>query len=87
MACVTCGGRAGGCEACGHTAIFEFVGCPYKLLDASVRQALFASEQARLGNWPVSGGWMDQAQQLLDAVEFIGRDEARWKAQLGISNG
>lgn len=35
---------------------------------------------------PVYGGVLDQAQIFLDAARFIWAEEARWRAELGITS-
>ena len=57
-------------------------GCPWRLdMDATdVRMALVAAKRAKAGIWPVAGGWLDQTQKCLEAVEFIESEQAIWKA-------
>jgi hypothetical protein len=39
---------------------------------------------AERGAWPVAGGTLDQAQQFLEAVRFVWREQRHWRAEAGI---
>lgn len=46
-------------------------GCPKQQVTADVWAALQAQSQAALGCWPVAGGWMEQTQSCVSAVQAI----------------
>lgn len=53
--------------------------CPGLYVTRDVTLAIYAARQAEQGRWPVAGGWLDQTQKCLDAIEYIRREEADWK--------
>lgn len=44
--------------------------CPY-VASAGVELAFVAARRAKQGIWPVAGGWLNQTQKCLDAVEYV----------------
>lgn len=50
------------------------------MVTADVWDAITAQRMAEKGNWPVAGGWMDQAAGVVAAVQFIGADRAKIEA-------
>ena len=83
MVCITCNGSGGydvhqdGCPDCKGLGRVPFAGCPWRQITPDVDLALFAARQAKLGQWPVAGGWLNQTKHCLEAVEIIERDRAR----------
>lgn len=51
----------------------QITGCPREQTP-DIRAALDAYIRSERGVWPIAGGWLDQTQKCLDAVEMI-RDE------------
>lgn len=45
--------------------------CPADYESLDITQAIYAERQAEHGCWPVAGGWLDQTQKCLDAIDFI----------------
>jgi hypothetical protein len=54
------------------------VGCPSRTT-RDVLLAMAAAEREEKGQWPAAGGWLDQTQKCLDAVDFIQREQADWE--------
>lgn len=42
---------------------------------AGVELAFDAARRAKAGRWPLDGGWLEQTQVCLDAVEYVERQE------------
>lgn len=61
--------------------MFDVTRCPSLYESGDISRALYAARQAKDGAWPVAGGWLDQTQKCLDAVDFVRADEAEWKAR------
>jgi len=57
------------------------VGCPRKLVAGEVYELLDAADWAKLGSWPVAGGWLDQTCACLDGVRFVEAERASWELQ------
>lgn len=53
------------------------------MIDRETIQALTTADRAAKQCWPVAGGWLDQAQTCLDAVELIESETAQWRAARG----
>lgn len=83
MVCPTCEGRKEGCDGCNGTGEFVIEGCPHAegRIGRDGADAVFAADQAAMGNWPVAGGWMDQSASALEAVRMVWREENAWKQQ------
>lgn len=47
------------------------IGGPRKLIVPGTYDMLQAADLARRGHWPVAGGWLDQANVLLEAVQQV----------------
>ena len=70
------------CEACQGRGIFDLAMCPSVYADRRTLLALKVESRVRDGGrWPVAGGWLEQTQWTLDAVEFVERERAYLKAQ------
>lgn len=59
-------------------------GCPHAgdRIGRDGADAVFAADQAAMGNWPVAGGWLEQAAGTLEAVRMVWREENDWKRRL-----
>lgn len=55
-----------------------------KLIDPAAYPVVRAAMLAEKGSWPVAGGWTDQTQACVDAVELFWHEESLWRAKLGI---
>jgi hypothetical protein len=67
------------CDSCGGAGQFEIAGCPHACVSFDVRLAMKAAKRAEAGAWPVAGGWLDQTQKCLDAMEFIESEQQSWE--------
>jgi hypothetical protein len=64
---------------CEGRGLFE-VTQPFAVYEtADVLRAMYATRQAEHGCWPVGGGWLDQTQKCLDAIDFINGEKAECK--------
>lgn len=64
------------CPNCRGWGKDVLIGCPKPLIVPGTYQVLRAARLARKGHWPIAGGWLDQANILIDAVEYVWMCEA-----------
>lgn len=75
--CPSCGGAAGGCEICGHSAegMFALHRCPNALLKDDEGTAAMVRYFFRVwepkGTLPFSGGLWEQSAVFADSMEFL----------------
>lgn len=67
------------CPGCRGRGTIEITGCPWEQITPDVLEALAAARRIEKGCWPVAGGWLDQTQKCLDAIELIEDEQAEWK--------
>lgn len=71
------------CPDCGGSGRREIVGCPMRMTDETAWAAVMAADQAEHGMWPVAGGWLDQTQSALDAVQRVRVEMAELRRAAG----
>lgn len=71
-----CDGDDTECPTCTGVGQIAVDGCVMQYIDRNVCDVVFAADMAQQGVFPVAGGWLDQSQQLLDAIRCVWRDEA-----------
>lgn len=60
--------------------------CPLEYAGEDVWEAIEMAGFFDKGLPPVHGGVLDQTQIFLDAARFIWAEQARWRAELGITS-
>jgi hypothetical protein len=66
-----CDGNDPACRECRGTGFAEIVGCPAALVTEDVRDALRTYDFMQNGMLPMPGGWLDQTEIMLNAVDFL----------------
>jgi hypothetical protein len=80
MLCPECNwDRRDRCDECGGAGMFDVDGCPGRWESPDVSLALMAQRRSDAGSWPVAGGWLDQTQKCLDAIDFIRQEMLEWE--------
>ena len=59
------------CPNCRGWGKDVLIGCPRKLILPGTYDILQAADFARKALWPIAGGWLDQANHLLQAVQHV----------------
>ena len=81
--CPTCNGdeeRRKTCPACkgwGQNRVCE---CPQNIIEPDAWEAIRAAKMADMGILPVSGGYLEQAEQWRDAVLIVTAERARYES-------
>ena len=75
--CIGCEGK--GCGEC-DDGLVEFTSCPMSIVTADTISALRAGDLAKLGVWPVAGGWLDQSNTAIEVAQFVAAESDRCEA-------
>jgi len=78
MACVFC--NEYGCDRCNQTGFFQITQCPKALIDKQTLD-LFQAERLTETIYPLSGGWLNQTQSFIDALDWLKREKTRWACE------
>lgn len=86
MRCLVCGGEKG-CRWCGMEGVLEFPSgvCPRGLMTEDAAAALMAADLARKGKWPEGGGWLDETESAIDAIQWIWHLEVWPRGKYGMT--
>lgn len=71
------------CSVCNGQRKTKLTGCPKKMVNDSAFVAMRAADFARKGVLPLSGGWLDQTDGCMKAIQFIWSIEDVFLARAG----
>ena len=71
--CPLCGGH--GCEKCDNGQ-FQLCECPYEYIGGDMVETFNLASMCGKGDWPVSGGLLDQSSWFLKVVHMLRNDIA-----------
>lgn len=81
--CPACGGKPGSghpqCKTCGGSGDWAITSCPRALITDEIADFIQFADLARDGNFPVSGGMLDQSCSFLDACRFFWAQETKMR--------
>jgi hypothetical protein len=71
------------CEACEGRGYILITQCPHQVLgNCGAWDVIRAAGFAEKGLMPSGGGWLDQTQFFIDALEQVWAEQAQWKRHL-----
>ena len=74
----------GDCGACAGEGRLELVGCPMLLAGSEAFELLQIAAAMKRGLMPEPGGWLDQTDAVLDAVNFAWSEQNRIRKTLDL---
>lgn len=79
--CTACNGLGAECGSCGGDGFFRLEECPKKMIGQSLVGAINLASYAMKGQWPTTGGMLDQSAWFFDLVQTLESEQNRIDAE------